>query len=245
MGSQACSSTAPSLLPCIFVQTSCCSGRGWRPDVSGHGARSYGRQLWVLPWGKASTHRRRCIMQPACTVEQLAARVQVSYRCRTCRTLVATSRNTITVPDPSKSEVEVQFAFRRRRGLKGAAPTADAGSLFVEPLRWMKGLHEVSGKLYCPGCAASVQDGLEAAQSLSLHARVCVHALLHLPTCVAFAPASLGPAAPLLCLLAVPVHCQWPACGVHALALYPLCTVSSVHCVLCALACFWSPLCMP
>lgn len=71
------------------------------------------------------------------------------FRCRKCRKLLVTARNIIAMPDDPGGVAS--FSFRRRTHPAGkAAPTAEAGSLFVEPMRWMTGIHAPSGKLYCP-----------------------------------------------------------------------------------------------
>jgi HAD superfamily hydrolase (TIGR01509 family) len=79
------------------------------------------------------------------------------YRCRKCRTLLATSDNILDTEAGGKG-----FSRRKRgkeaaaaaRGSSGAASAEaeGAGGIFVEPLRWMADAvgGEIAGKLYCP-----------------------------------------------------------------------------------------------
>ena len=81
-----------------------------------------------------------------------------SYRCRSCRTNLATSDNIMV--DVSVGTGKDGFSWRKRT--KDAlhqsctySKDGDVGSIFVEPLRWMSGITESNqGKLYCPGCSA-------------------------------------------------------------------------------------------
>ena len=85
------------------------------------------------------------------------------YRCRKCRTLVATAHNVVeTEAGPGAAA----FPWRKRDKLQqrcaassannGSAPAGASedggGSLFVEPLRWMAAAVDgtLQGKLYCP-----------------------------------------------------------------------------------------------
>jgi hypothetical protein len=74
------------------------------------------------------------------------------YRCRQCRYLLTTSRNVVVVQSGPGQEV---FPFRKRDKAATAAQASGAGALFIEPMQWMQGLHEISGKLYCPKCVLS------------------------------------------------------------------------------------------
>lgn len=121
-----------------------------------------------------------------------------TFRCRSCRTLLATASNTITVPHGA--EAGDTFLLRRGGGSsnsKGnsadAGQVVGAGSLFVEPLRWMQGLHAVSGKLYCPGCA----------RSLLAYSRIHAMVLLsqYLWPCVADPTTQLEYTARFLCMM--------------------------------------------
>lgn len=75
------------------------------------------------------------------------------YRCRKCRGVLASSKNTIAVtPGPGP----LAFSWRKRD--KEAAPPAEP-SVFVEPLAWMSSTlsqGETQGKLYCPKCTARI-----------------------------------------------------------------------------------------
>lgn len=86
-----------------------------------------------------------------------------SYRCRSCRTCLATSYNIMV--DVSVGTGKEGFSWRKRAkdALQKQKSHSDAyleshgdiGSIFVEPLRWMSGITENNqGKLYCPGCSA-------------------------------------------------------------------------------------------
>ena len=87
------------------------------------------------------------------------------YSCRACRRLVATSTNAVPVSDAPldrrgfEGKRRPPPGARRERQPPPVAPGSlgvDGGSVFVEPLAWMKGALEggdVEGKLYCPGCA--------------------------------------------------------------------------------------------
>lgn len=80
----------------------------------------------------------------------------VLYRCRKCRTLVATAENVIETAGPGSNG----FAWRKRDKVQRAshggedAAAAGTGGIFVEPLRWMEdavgGAKGIQGKLYCP-----------------------------------------------------------------------------------------------
>lgn len=78
------------------------------------------------------------------------------FQCRKCRRTVATSRNTV---DVAEGTGQAAFSFRKRDN-KGRSiakgDMAGEGCLFVLPMRWMTGLYQQSGKLYCPGCAPSL-----------------------------------------------------------------------------------------
>ena len=77
------------------------------------------------------------------------------YRCRKCRTLVATSSNVIETGDGPGA---TGFRWHKRDKLQKvgdiAASAEGAGGVFVEPLRWMEsavgGSEGIQGKLYCP-----------------------------------------------------------------------------------------------
>ena len=61
---------------------------------------------------------------------------EVTYRCRSCRRLLATAANSMPLDDTGKL-------------------ADDGSSLFVEPMRYMEDavLGCMAGKLYCPQCA--------------------------------------------------------------------------------------------
>ena len=78
----------------------------------------------------------------------------VLYRCRKCRTLLATTDNVLETETEGDGE---GFAWRKRDKFPKQGGTADndagSGGIFVEPLRWMAGTvvdGQVQGKLYCP-----------------------------------------------------------------------------------------------
>lgn len=79
-----------------------------------------------------------------------------SYRCRKCRSLVATSENVVDVaPGPG----EAAFPHRKRDSNVSKHPSSslDGGSLFVQPLQWMSAVvigADTHGKLYCPTCSS-------------------------------------------------------------------------------------------
>ena len=68
---------------------------------------------------------------------------EATYRCRSCRRLLATATNSMILDDSG------------RLG-------DDGSSLFVEPMRYMEAsvLGTVAGKLYCPQCAPTPQAGM-------------------------------------------------------------------------------------
>lgn len=75
-------------------------------------------------------------------------RVQATlYRCRKCRRLLASSQHVVDVREGGG---QAAFPFRKRDSAPKAGDVADAGCVFVQPLRWMQGLYQLSGKLYCP-----------------------------------------------------------------------------------------------
>ena len=87
----------------------------------------------------------------------------ILYRCRSCRTSLATSMNIMV--DVSVGTGKDGFSWRKRTKdalVQSHTTTAynnnnnnDVGSIFVEPLRWMSGIKQGNqGKIYCPGCSA-------------------------------------------------------------------------------------------
>eukprot|EP00892_Ulva_mutabilis_P004666 jgi/Ulvmu1/2571/UM014_0022.1 len=95
------------------------------------------------------------LAQPEEQADSSATAQGSKFRCRKCRSLIATSRNIITVPDDAGGAAS--FSFRRKSyAVAKAAPTAESGSIFVEPMRWMVGIHAPAGKLYCPSCQAKL-----------------------------------------------------------------------------------------
>ncbi|KAK9917815.1 hypothetical protein WJX75_008567 [Coccomyxa subellipsoidea] len=66
------------------------------------------------------------------------------YRCRKCRRLLATEKNSIRLTTGAEDS----------GGGAEASEDEQEASLFVEPMQWMTELSsgEVSGKLYCPHC---------------------------------------------------------------------------------------------
>ena len=85
---------------------------------------------------------------------------RVIYRCRVCRTTLATSDNIMV-----DISVGGTSGFSQRRRAKDAqkspmhsdsnqkASEISPGGIFVEPLRWMAGITEnTQGKIYCPTC---------------------------------------------------------------------------------------------
>lgn len=81
------------------------------------------------------------------------------YRCRKCRSLLATSDNILETETGGQG---AGFSWRKRdkfqkEGAGGLEASDGAGGgIFVEPLRWMAATVEgqVQGKLYCPKCTA-------------------------------------------------------------------------------------------
>lgn len=89
---------------------------------------------------------------------------KISYRCRSCGTILATSDNIMV--DVSVGQGKDGFSWRKRAkdALHAQTSTscghtlygeAISGSIFVEPLRWMDGITDnTQGKIYCPSCSA-------------------------------------------------------------------------------------------
>lgn len=78
------------------------------------------------------------------------------YRCRKCRSLVATSQNVLEIASGIGQEA---FSWRKRDKETGTSRVIDDengylqfGGIFVEPLKWMDGVAQgdIEGKLYCP-----------------------------------------------------------------------------------------------
>lgn len=74
----------------------------------------------------------------------------ILYRCRQCRRLLTTARNSI---DVQRGQGQAAFPFRKRDQNAAAGQLSGAGALFVEPMEWMDSLFNIAGKLYCPKCA--------------------------------------------------------------------------------------------
>mmetsp|Transcript_8517 Transcript_8517/g.24434 ORF Transcript_8517/g.24434 Transcript_8517/m.24434 type:complete len:324 (+) Transcript_8517:169-1140(+) len=73
------------------------------------------------------------------------------YRCRSCRTVVASSLHSV---DVEQGPGQGAFPFYKRAKQKAAAQDSKDSSLFVEPLRWMESaIAQHNGKLYCPTCS--------------------------------------------------------------------------------------------
>ena len=131
--------------------------------------------LWISGLPKlAYTSRRSRLMDPPrhvmsptplvrCSSDDpptLPAAVQVCYRCRKCRRVLASERNCIDVEPGSGGDA---FSWRKRdKGAAGRAAKYSGGAdpgggapepaLWVQPLRWMDGvLDSVQGKIDCPG----------------------------------------------------------------------------------------------
>jgi hypothetical protein len=97
---------------------------------------------------------------------------RAEYSCKSCRTLVATSQNVMT-SNVSVGAGKDGFSWRKQAKDNNNSyntnascshygnnttsnPEVPSGSIFVEPLRWMKGITDSNqGKLYCPGCDSS------------------------------------------------------------------------------------------
>jgi len=85
---------------------------------------------------------------------------RAEYSCKSCRTLVATSQNVMTA-NVSIGAGKDGFSWKKQakdhaswshEKSNSNDPEVPTGSLFVEPLRWMKGITDsTQGKLYCPG----------------------------------------------------------------------------------------------
>lgn len=87
--------------------------------------------------------------------EQVAGGVDsiTTYRCRSCRLLLATSENLV---ERSQEQEARGFAWRKRDSHQQVRSQQGGGGIFVEPLRWMSGVVDgaVQGKLYCPKCSS-------------------------------------------------------------------------------------------
>ena len=82
----------------------------------------------------------------------------VYYRCRTCRTLLATSDNILDTEEEHQG-ASTGFSWRKQRGGnqgRGGGGGGGGGGIFVQPLKWMADMigTDVQGKLYCPKCNA-------------------------------------------------------------------------------------------
>lgn len=108
---------------------------------------------------KTGTIDRESLSEPEASFDHqrddsFGANPPTLYRCRKCRSLVATSRNIIEVDSKSKQEA---FSWRKRQKEVGLVASsvgeeAPSGDIFVEPLKWMTTVLEghLQGKLYCP-----------------------------------------------------------------------------------------------
>ncbi|CAL8464986.1 g4521 [Coccomyxa elongata] len=116
----------------LFYEMSC------KLDPENEGYRLYKMEELGKQWWKEMTVEMDTLAQVSDAPELQVAR----YRCRKCRRLLATEKNSI----------QAELGENRGYGPSGA----QEASLFVEPMQWMTELSsgEVSGKLYCPNCKA-------------------------------------------------------------------------------------------
>ena len=148
---------------------------------------------------KSSCGGKQCIRSSKDTEGEESSRPCVNssanraeYSCKSCRTLVATSQNVMT-SNVSVGAGKDGFSWRKQskdnsnnlynnntscsHGVTVATSTRDevpSGSIFVEPLRWMKGITNANqGKLYCPG-----YDFLMLYYIVLLFLELCIHFLL-------------------------------------------------------------------
>ena len=93
----------------------------------------------------------------ALRTDQVLSCMQLTvYRCRQCRRLLTTVRNSI---DVQQGCGQAAFAFRKRDTRAASSQLTGAGAMFVEPMQWMGELHQIAGKLYCPKCALVLCSG--------------------------------------------------------------------------------------
>ena len=82
-----------------------------------------------------------------------------SYRCRSCRRMLATSEN-VMVDVSLGGEGFTWRKIRKNMAQDTGARASDTSSIFVEPLSWMAGIHEqAQGKIYCPNGACKARLG--------------------------------------------------------------------------------------
>lgn len=133
------------------------------------------------------------------------------YRCRKCRTLVCTAHNVV---ETEQGAGQSAFSWKKRdKYSTGAGNTAtndsttsekttssssqqqstEEGSLFVEPLLWMKPMVEASiqGKLYCPKCQNRLGSFNWSGTQTSSGSWVTPAFQLHIGKLDAFDPANL------------------------------------------------------
>jgi len=84
---------------------------------------------------------------------------KVYYRCRSCRILIASWKNIMAGVSVGRGGEEFSWKKRSKdaklaQHSASEEQTGTSTSIFVEPLRWMKGITEENqGKLYCPNRA--------------------------------------------------------------------------------------------
>ena len=81
----------------------------------------------------------------------------VSYRCRSCRQMLATSQNVMV----DVSLGGEGFTWRKlKKNMAQSASSSAGSSIFVEPMQWMNGINdEAQGKLYCPNVSCKARLG--------------------------------------------------------------------------------------
>lgn len=86
---------------------------------------------------------------------QDASESSILYSCRSCRAVLATAANIMV--DVSVGSGKNGFSWRKKSkdDKSGRHGESTTGSIFVEPLRWMKAITEdTQGKIYCYQCSS-------------------------------------------------------------------------------------------